>query len=382
MAKVERRGDLYTTRVTLVDPLTGQKKQRRITGRSSREVERAAAKLLSDSEAGTYIDAGRVTVEAFITERWLPHMAERVKPATITRYEGLFRVQVLPIIGEVQLRNLRPIHIQTVVDKVLASGRSARTTLHTYRVLSEALKQAVRWQVLAVNPATAVLPPRPRRPDLHIPDAEGVAAVVAASRGTSLELPVLLATATGMRLGEIVSLRWRDVDPARGVVHVNHLVRWERDGSFSFDAPKTPRARRTIPLPAFAVQALKEERKAQAERHLMAGESWQNHDMVLDSGFGLPRKVPNLSKGFADLRRTRGLPRMRFHDLRHAFATELLRASVHPKIVSEVLGHSSTSFTLDTYSHVLPGMADVAADTIQAAYGAAFIPQAPDVTRE
>jgi integrase len=279
------------------------------------------------------------------------------------------RVHVVPAIGEMRLSAIRPLDVQKVVDEVATKNLSAGTQVLVYRVLSSSLAQALRWQLIAVNPAKAIRPPRPERPMLNIPDRDQMTRILDVCRDTWIERHVLLAAATGMRLGEILGLRWRDVDLDAGVVRVTQAVEWS-GRTFRFSQPKSPRSRRTISLPPFAIDALRRWRKDQNERRLIVGQGWADHDLVVDDGLGRSHRTDSVSAGFRGLMKREGIePRPRFHDLRHAFATRLLEAGVHPKVVSEALGHASVAFTMDRYQHVMPTMQAQAADAIQAAIG-------------
>jgi integrase len=370
-ARVEKRGSSFSTRISVTDAVTGRRRQVRITKSTRREVEREARRVQHDADLGVLADPGRLTMAEYVTERWLPHAATRVRPRTMLRYTGLMHTHVLPAIGNVPLGKLRPAHVQTVVDHVLAAGRAPRTALHAYRVLSSALRQAMRWQLLATNPAAAVEPPRAERPVLVVPDADLVTKIIHRSIGTSLEMPIKLAAWTGMRLGELLALRWSDVDLDGRRFRVTNTLQWAGAG-FSFAEPKTARGRRTVSLPPIAGEALRAHRRQQAERRLLAGESWHDLDLILDRGDGFPMRTEAVSAAFSKLIKRGGFPHVRFHDLRHSFATEMLKANTPPKITSEALGHSSVAFTMDVYSHVLPTMGDVAAEAIQKAYERAF----------
>jgi integrase len=276
-----------------------------------------------------------------------------VRPETWTRYEGLIRVQIVPRCGRVKLAKLRPHHLQAALDAMLAAGAAPASVVKAHRVMASSLKQAVRWQLLAASPALGVTPPRLERAELRIPDAAEMRTLMEAAGETPFAMPILLAAATGLRRGEIVALRWADVDTEAGTIHVQR--------------GKTSTARRMIHLPPSAVAALKLHRKEQAERRLLSGEGWHDADLVVDRGDGGPVNPDSLSHAFAEIAELVGLPEVRLHDLRHGFATALLKAGVNVKIVSEALGHSRSSFTMDIYQHVLPGMGEQVASAIEAA---------------
>jgi integrase len=346
---------------------TGRRIRKTSTVRGTeRDAQRELTRLLRDVDQGLVAEPGRATLRSYLEERWLPHAATRVRPATHERYCSLMRRHVEPRIGRIRLAKLRPVHVQAVLDGIIADQLSPRTAEQAYRVLSAALRQAVKWQAVAVNPALAVSPPRPDRPELIVPDAATVRQILEAAEGP-LRIALLLAASTGMRRGEVLGLRWAALDGTR--LHVNSSLQ-RVSGELVFVAPKTDRSRRTIALPPVTVEALRRWRKDQAERRLLLGEAWHDAGVVVDRGDGRPLDPAELSHGFARLCARSGLAGVRLHDLRHAFATQLLVAGVHPKVVSDALGHASTAFTMDVYSHVLPSMGEAVADAMQAALGA------------
>ena len=240
--------------------------------------------------------------------------------------------------------------------------------MNVYRVLSEMLGEATRWGVIGVNPATAIRPPRAPRPKLHIPDQETCNAILERVHGRQVEGAVVLAVGTGMRLGEILGLQWPNVDLDRKVLRVGSTLS-VAGGEFTLTAPKTPRARRSIDLPPFVVGFLRRHRKEQNERKLAFRDVWGDHDVVFDNGIGEPMSPWTVGADFRRVIAELGLPKTRFHDLRHAHATQLLSDGVPIKVVSERLGHASTSFTMDTYAAVIPSMGRAAADAAERLFG-------------
>lgn len=336
---------------------------------TERDAERALTKLLREVDQGTAPTTGKTTVTRYLTETWLPHAATRVRPTTLARYEQLVRVHVLPRIGRVKVSSLRPSHIQGVLDAMMAAGAAPASVLQCHRVLSAALRQAVRWQVLAVNPCDAVRPPRPERNQLRVPSSDEVRRILEVARGSVYEVPLLLAATTGMRRGEVLGLRWPVVDLDSGVARVVATLQKPRGRAASFVAPKTDRSRRTISLPPFVTERLRRHRREQTERRLLLGAAWRDLELVCDRGDGEHLDPDGFSHAFERFVERTGLPPMRLHDLRHAHATTLLVAGVHPKIVSEALGHASVAFTMDTYQHVLPTMGEQVAAAIETALG-------------
>lgn len=370
---IRPRGDGYEVTVSVgVDPATGRRRRLYRWARTKREAERELARLLAAVDAGTWADPGRLELAEYLRERWLPHVRTRVRARTALRYEQLLERHVVPVIGSVKLRALRPAHVQEVVDRALGAGLAARSVVAVYRTLHGALAQAVRWQLLGQNPAVAVRPPRAPRPELRVPDAATVARLLEAARGTRLEVPLVLACSCGLRRGEVLGLRWPDVDLEAGRLRVTASLQ-KVGGRLELLPPKTDRGRRTVALPPATVAVLRRHRKEQATRRLLLGEGWSDRGFVVDRGDGEPIPPDGLSRDFHRLARRLGLPGLRLHDLRHSFATTLLEAGVHPKVVSEALGHSSVAFTMDTYQHLLPTMQEQAARALEAALGAAIV---------
>lgn len=330
------------------------------------DAERRLTEMLRDYDTKGVIPDREGTVRTF-SRTWLAHVAHRIKPTTLKRYRELLECHVVPAIGPIRLTELRPAAVSAVIAKVL-EVRSPRTAVNTYRVLSEMLAEAVRWGAIATNPAAAIRPPRAPRPALHVPDAETCTAILGRVRGRGVEGPVVLALGTGMRLGEILAVRWKDVDLDRKVLRVTATLSYVA-GEFSFPQPKTSRARRSVDLPEFVVAFLRRQRRAQAEQMMRVRYVWEDYGVVLNDPIGRPLAPWSVSADFRRITHELELPRTQFHDLRHAHATQLLGAGVHPKAVSERLGHSTVAFTMDVYSAVIPSMGRAAADTADTLFG-------------
>ncbi len=340
---------------------------------AKRDAQRELADLLSSLNKGDYVEPSRMKVSEYL-DRWLSEYAKlNVSPKTYERYTDIISRNIKPALGEYHLSKLRPLHIQSFYTDALTQGRkdgrgglSAQTVLHFHRVLRKALQQAVKWQLLARNPTEAVEPPRPQRKEMRVVDEAGTARLLQAVEGARLYMPVLLAVMTGMRRGEILALRWQDTDLEKGQVAVRRSLEQTRDG-LRFKAPKTGKGMRSVALPGIAIQVLRRHKTEQAQERLRLGPAYEDNDFVCPRPDGSPWPPDSLSTAFAGLIRRSDLPRIRFHDLRHSHATQLLRHGIHPKVVSERLGHSKVGITLDTYSHVLPGMQEEAASKVDAA---------------
>jgi integrase len=351
------------------DPVTGKRKRRwhSFCG-TKRQARVECARLISDIQGGTYVDASKITVAEYLA-RWLDHTATQVSPNSHRTYTTMMRAYVVPAIGSIRLKKLRPIDLANLYATTLRS-LAPKSVILLHNVLSQALRQAMRWQLLASNPAVAVTPPRVERQQMHVLDADATLAVIEASRPTDLFMPVLLAVMTGMRRGELVALRWRALDLEAGQLAV--VVSTEQVGRNTRDKPPKSGRSRTVALPALLVEELRRYRTQQAEALLRLGVRPNDATHVCTSADGTPWRPDSLTRAFRRFLRSHNLPSMRFHGLRHAHATHLLATNVHPKIVQERLGHASISMTLDLYSHVVPGLQEEAAASVDALMRAAI----------
>lgn len=359
------------------DPVTGKRRQlwRAVKG-PKRDAEAELVKLLYERDTGVERPVGKLTVAAYL-DRWLAdYVQPSLAPKTIVTYREVVRVHLVPALGSLDLVALRPTHIQSLYSRMLVSGRrdgrgglSARSVVRYHQILHAALRQAVRWQLLIRNPADAVEPPRAARREIRTVTPAQARAVVGAAAETSIGPFVRLALLTGMRRGELLGLRWADVDLEGGALHVQQTAQRILGQGIIFRQPKTRLSRRSIALSPDAVAVLRQHRRRQAEARLLAGSAYGDRDLVFATGLGTPVEPGNLRRAWVGIARAAGVPGLRIHDLRHAHATLMLSQGVHPKVVSERLGHASVNITLDTYSHVLPGLQEAAAvslDTILA----------------
>ncbi|MBA4550022.1 site-specific integrase [Thermoactinomyces intermedius] len=355
------------------DPKTGQRRQKWFSGfKTKREAERAMAAKIHELNQGGLIEPAKITLEEYL-KRWLEDYAKtNCAPRTYEGYEYIITRHLIPSLGKMTLDKLKPLHIQRYYSEKLSSGRtdgkgglSARSVYHHHRVLHEALEQAVKWQVIAVNPVRAVSPPKPKRKQLTVLTRDEVLQLLKAAEGSKLYEPIFFAVNTGMRRGELFALRWSDVDFENQVISVRQtLYRTKSDGFAFRDAAKTDGSRRSVAVSGSIVNMLKRIKKEQAANKLALGPAYQDHDLIFCKDDGSPYNLDYVSRDFGRLVRKHNLPPIRFHDLRHTHATLLLQQGEHPKIVSERLGHSTITITMDLYSHVLPNMQKEAAQKL------------------
>jgi integrase len=332
--------------------------------KGKREAEKACERLIAQQADGTYVDPSREPVAAFL-ERWIEHMQGQVSPRSHERYAEIARKNLAPLLGALALTKLQPAHISAAYAKALTSGRrdgtgglSARTVTHMHRVLREALQQALRWQLLARNPADAVKPPKVERRQLNTYDIQQTAELLERLRGNHMFIPTVLAGLCGLRRGEIAALQWKHIDLERRQISVVQSAEQTKVG-VRYKPPKSGRSR-TVAMSATVTAELRAHRVEQAQR-LSLGIRISDDTFVVAQADGRPIQPNSLSHEWVRQIAKTELPRIRYHDLRHAHATHLLSSGVHPKVASERLGHSKVGITLDLYSHVLPGMQEDAA---------------------
>jgi integrase len=270
-------------------------------------------------------------------------------------------------LGRLRLKALTPAHVRALYRQRLDSGLAPRTVLHVHHVLSKALKQAHDDGLVPRNAAGPVKPPRPRGEEIRPLNPEQVRALFGAAgeAGDRLRALYVLAVTAGLRRGELLGLRWEDVDLESGMLQVRRTLS-EPKGGYVFEAPKSGKGRQ-VRLTRKALVALKEHRRRQFTERMQTAAFWRDHGLVFPSTVGTPLSGGNLTRAFKAALKRAGLPEgTRFHDLRHTCATLLLRQGVNPKYVQELLGHADISLTLNVYSHVLPDMGDAAAGAMDA----------------
>jgi integrase len=288
-----------------------------------------------------------------------------VRDTTFERYEQVVRLHIRPALGKLKLKNLSPVHVRGLYREKLDAGFSPRTVQYVHVTLHKALKQAIMEGLIPRNATEAVKPPQVRREEMQPLSPEQVRVLLEAARGERLEALYVLAVTTGLRQGELLGLKWEDVDLEAGTLQVRRSLATTKDGP-QLTAPKTRGSRRTVRLTQSAVKALKSHLKQQLGEIDRAASLWRENGLVFASETGDPldRRYVTTHR-FKPLLKRAGLPQIRFHDLRHTCATLLLGRNVNPKVVSEMLGHASIAITLDTYSHVLPNMQSEAAKAME-----------------
>ena len=344
--------------VALTLPTTDPSRPKRITRSAKTHAE--ALKLLRELQRlrdEGMVGTGRIpTLGQFLTQ-WLEGHRRSIRPLTQEKYDSIIRNRLQPELGRVRLDQLTPFELTAAYDRLLARGLSPQSVLDAHRLLHRALHDAVRWGLLPRNPCDLVTPPRVHRTPVRTLTAEQVAQLLAACAEDEAVGPlVTVAVLTGLRLGELLGLTWSDIDFARGELSVARVVHRIVGEGLVVLPPKTASSRRLIPLAPQALAALRQQRQRQLEARLRAGPAWVGGEWVFTTAIGTPYDARWVRRQFRALLARAGLPRIRFHDLRHTTASLLLAAGTHPRVVSSLLGHSTIHVTLDIYSHVTPGL--------------------------
>ncbi|MFQ5968118.1 MAG: tyrosine-type recombinase/integrase [Acidimicrobiia bacterium] len=355
-------------------PKGAKRKQRSKSGFGTKdEAVSKLAKIQADIDSRSYVEPRRLTVETYLTEEWLSAMGARLRPSTWDSYRSKIVTHINPRIGKVRLQAVTPGTLNAMYDGLLKEGRvdergglSPRTVRYIHTILRKAFRDAVRWNLMVRNPADYADPPKSAMSgsrELTVWTADELRRFLLSVEDHRLYAAWLLAATTGLRRGELAGLRWEDVDLDNRRVSVRRsrvLVRH----NVELQAPKTARGRRQISLDPTTVAILKEHRRRQLEERMALGQEWRDTGYLFTTEGGQPVRPDRFSKLFQRLQSEADVPRIRLHDLRHTHASLMLQAGIHPKVVSERLGHATVQLTLDTYSHVIPALQEDAADRV------------------
>lgn len=352
------------------DAVTGERKRGSFTLRGTRrDAERELTEALRMRDTGIEIVPEKITVAEFL-DRWLRDYAKtNVGPSTFERYAGIVRKWCVPAFGLVPLTKLRPAHVQAAYAAWQDGGLSPRTVVHHHRMLHEAFRHAVDWQLLAQNPVSAAKPPRPERREVRFLEATEIARLFDVAAGYPKPYPTLVrvSLATGARQGELLALRWQDTDLVGGAVQIVRTARRFAGQGIIYGAPKTYRSKRPVKLDADCVVLLKTHRAEQNADRLRTGAEWQDNDLVFCGDSGQPLDARNVLRRFQIMTVAAGLGRVPFHALRHTSGTIMANAGINARNIADRLGHANATFTLNTYVHTTGDAESQAAEAVGAA---------------
>jgi integrase len=353
-----------------VDPTTGKRRQKSQTVKGTkRDAERALREILLSLEKGSYVKPNKTTLGEWLRQWFKDYASMNTTDRTQESYGSIIERHLIPALGKVLLTDLQAQHIQSYYAKKLSEGRadgkgglSARSVVYHHRILSKALDYAVKMGVVVRNVTDVVQSPRVARVTMHTLSLEEVTRFLDVARETDYYVYFATLLYTGLRRGELLALRWRNLDLDSGTIAVVETAYKLGNGDYIIKEPKTPHSRRTVTLPPSLVELFKAYRADQELLRVQLGVSLNSDDFVFIRHDGSPLYPNAVTLAFRRIIKRAGLKDIRIHDLRHTHATLMLKAGVHPKIVSERLGHATIGITLDIYSHVLPGLQEAAAE--------------------
>ena len=347
----------------------GGRERRPVYGKTRAEAAAKLAELINKTAAGVPLAVKGWSVEAY-ADHWLTDVVgPRLKPATLSSYRSTLRLHILPTLGRAKLQTLRPVQVRKLLADKASSGLRPRSVQIIHGTLRTMLADAVREEVLERNVASLIRSPSVERDEVKPWSPAEASQFLTAAVRHRLHALFAVGVALGLRKGELLALRWSDVDLEAGVIYVRQNVQRLPDVGLVYGRPKSSRSRRTVPLPATSVKVLRVHRARQAAEALALGSAWPDAALVFTSTVGTVIEPRNLTRLFDQLTEKAGVRRIRFHDLRHTCASLLLAPGVPPRVVMDVLGHSQIAITMDLYAHVMPTALREAADAIDRALG-------------
>jgi integrase len=346
----------------------GKRIRKHVMGRTRNEVKDKLAVLMRAHEEKRPIPDQRAKLGPFL-RRWLDEVAKpTLRSSTYRSYDSILKIHLVPCLGHIAIAKLTPADVQVFLNGRTAKGLSPRRVQYIHAVLRRALGTAERWGMVSRNVAKLADVPRGRQREMTPLTPEQARKLIEASGEDRHKALWITALGTGLRQGELLALRWDDVDLNVGVVHVRHSLA-NVQGVLTLQEPKTERSRRTVVLPDSVVAALRAHRKRQLKERMAAGPAWVDSGHVFATMIGQPHHAATISRAFDKALKRAKLPDVRFHDLRHSAATFLLAQGMTLEDVKQLLGHSSIVLTSNTYGHVLEQRQRQVAQAMEAVLG-------------
>jgi len=378
---LKRKDGKWQGQVTIGrDPSTGKLKRVTYYGKTQKEVQQKIAKALGELTQGIFVEPTKTTVGEWF-DTWLKEYKQppNVKLSTYVSYEMLIRVHLKPSLGNIPLKDLRPEQLQRFYNEKSRNGRadgkgglSAKTLRNLHNMIHEGLEQAIRNNLIVRNVSDAITLPKKYKKDIRVLTLEEETQFIQAIQNERLKAAFILCLGSGLRLGELLALRWEDVDLDEGIIKVrqtlNRLKTLDENSptktKLIFQEPKTEKGKRNVPIPDSVLAELKAHKSRQRLEKLKVGAEYNKENLVFCTEIGTPLEPRSFIRKLHSIIKQAGIAHSNVHALRHTFATRLLEANEHPKVVQEMLGHANISMTLDTYSHVMPEVKKAAAQKL------------------
>lgn len=363
---IRKRGSTYSIVVDIgKNPETGKRQQKWFSGyKTKKEAQTDLAKIVTELEENTFIIPSTSTMKEYL-DYWIEQRESNLSPTTLYSYKLMIKTHIVPELGNVELRKLKPLMINEYYNKKL-KNLSGQTVLHHHRLLRKALQDAKSWQLIKDNPADSVEAPKAKKYKATVLNLDEIKELLKALEGNWLEVPISLSLFLGLRRGELLALRWSDVDFENKYISIQRsLVRGGSTGNeLIIKDPKTEDSTRDIPITDTIINLLKKHKLKQSEDKLKLGKYYKKSDYIFTRDDGELINPASFSSRFAEFIKENNLKVIRLHDLRHTNATLMLQSNVQPKVASKRLGHSTTATTLEIYSHVLKDMERDTSDSL------------------
>jgi len=331
-------------------------------GKSQKECLDWIRKTQTQVERGLTYEGSKISLKDFLTE-WLVSKRGSIRKKTHDHYKRDIEIRIIPGLGNLKVSELKPVHVQRLLDNELIDGLGIRSVRHLYGTIRQALNHAARLGIISINPALAAQPPKQPRREFRILDESQIQILLNVAREYQPDIYALyfLALNTGMRQSELLGLKWIDLEWEAKSLYVHRQVQFEKGRGVILRGLKTKASKRVIKLGDQTLQILRDHKVSQADQSFANREKWIENDMIFPTFLGTLSYSSVLQKKFVRLLDKADLPKIRFHDLRHTAASLMLKHSIPVIVVSRRLGHSRPSITLDVYGHLIPGMQDEAA---------------------
>ncbi|MEW4275530.1 site-specific integrase [Priestia megaterium] len=349
-----------------IDPLTGKRKQIRRRGfETKRHAMDAMTKMKAEILSNDFLDLTTMTYSTYMNE-WFEGRQNHLQKTTFEIHSIYYQNVIKPKLGHFKIQQMTPLHIQKFINELVNQNSYSEHTIHLiYRIISASLKKAKIIKLLKDNPASGITLPKIRKKEMNVWSLEQVNHFINESKKTKrltrCYIGFLIALLTGMRQGEIMGLRWKDIDMESQIIYIRQTL--TQDAEIKYGA-KNDSSIRSIHISNKLISELKVYRKRVFAEKLLLGQEYNDFDLVICTQSGKPMIPRNFRKEFYNLTEKISLPKIRFHDLRHTHATILIQQNVNVKLISERLGHAEIGTTLDTYSHVLPNMQKIVSDEL------------------